>query len=154
MPVRVRRRKMKMMMISSPGRKIQKTLRKLRTILLSFPNHLQDLLMTVQIPTRILDPTSLLKFPLVPVNNTANTLTTKSRSRNYHFDLKLKPELVPQWDRNRAHREGLSFKIPSLISLQSSLSSLNFPRTTIVYKCEALPPQINHLFVITPLLSN
>jgi hypothetical protein len=44
------------------------------------------------------------KPPKIPPHSskwpTANTLAAESRSRNYHFDLKLKPELVPQWDGN------------------------------------------------------
>jgi hypothetical protein len=59
---------MKTRMNSSLGREIQKTLRKSVALSLSPHNHLQDPLTTVQIIMKILNPTGLLKFLLVPVN--------------------------------------------------------------------------------------
>ena len=44
------------------------------------------------------------KPPKIPPHSskqpTTETLSTESKNRNYHFDLKLKPESVPQWDGN------------------------------------------------------
>ena len=46
-------------------------------------------------------PNKLPKIPPCSSKHPAtNTLTTESRNRNYHFDLKLKPESVSQWDGN------------------------------------------------------
>jgi len=44
------------------------------------------------------------KPPKIPPRSSkriaAKTLTVNSKNRNYHFDFKLKPESVPQWDGN------------------------------------------------------
>jgi hypothetical protein len=60
---------MKKRMNFSLGVKFQRTLRKLITLSLNLYNHLQGPPMTVQTPTRTLNPIDLLKFPLVPVND-------------------------------------------------------------------------------------
>src|SRR6266853_2947525 len=91
---------MKKRMNFSLGVKFQRTSRKLITLFLNLHNHLQGPPTTVQ-TDKDSKPNRPPKIPPRSSKRlTAETLSTESKNRNYHFDLKLKPESVPQWDGN------------------------------------------------------
>src|SRR6267154_6892208 len=94
-------RKMKKRMNFSLGVKFQRTSRKLITLSLNLHNHLQGPPDDSSDSDEDSKPNRPPKIPPRSSKRlTAETLSTESKNRNYHFDLKLKPELVPQWDGN------------------------------------------------------